>query len=427
MRLCEVFFVSVKFIKKVNVFVSVFTLTNPDRPDRLSGFQKKSFFIMSVKRISFISILLAGALLCSCLKEGTGPVQPSGADAAESSSADSLVRVKVLLVDDSDGQPMTRISGELYPLQEKAKAMIEYVVFKNDGTVFAHACATSDQVDGWTSFLTFHMRRSTTYRIQLFINGSEEDGHVYSDGFTPTNVSGHSSFYVTSFDLYECHSNRLPMFGDLTFTTSADASQEVVISVQRLVSRVRVGTVTNSMTAGQMAGRTFTLKKIYLTNIPLNGIIAGDSQLITSNKNWQYTVYNAMGLHSASTGTIEEYDELTLQDGINAVLAAGASHGSGYYFYTIPNVCTAAADTHASTWAVRCTRLVLECTLGSTTYYYPITIPAMSRNVSYNYNTITIKGVGALSPEVENPGALEYTFSTSTDSWETPININETI
>ena len=66
------------------------------------------------------------------------------------------------------------------------------------------------------------------------------------------------------------------------------------------------------------------------------------------------------------------------------------AYSTQHTFYCYPNK---AADSDATSWSPRRTRLVLKTTLGTDTYYYPVTLPELENNKSYELElTITRPG-----------------------------------
>lgn len=53
----------------------------------------------------------------------------------------------------------------------------------------------------------------------------------------------------------------------------------------------------------------------------------------------------------------------------------------------------------ATSWSVRRSKLVLECTLGGYTCYYPVSLPVLRTNSRYRIREIVIKHYGSDSPD----------------------------
>lgn len=401
----------------------------PGGPDRPPGYRvrKKLILIMADKRLMILSIcILLGAGLVSCRKGDAAVTVP------ETSSG--MVAVSFNFGSREEDGADTRISGIPSDLAERARVRVGYLIFNVSGNVIRR------ETMSWEAFVNSgyglcYLQSGTTYRVQFYINPDEGDTMDYI-----TSPTGTGSILSYPFGLTGQSASCLKMFGEKSFTTSSSGgTQTVYVDILRLVSRVKVGTVRMNLTAAQLGGRTFTLKRIYLLNVPFLGLVGtdaggNDQQTMGNGDSNLNTVYNPMscrGVKSGSSWTTDaSYEALLVQGGINALMATGTTHSTGYYFYTIPNPCALADDNRqvSGGWTVRCTRLVIEAQIGSTYYYYTITIPAMKRNNSYNYDSIEINQVGSLNPEEDTPGALTYAFTvTQQDGWDYTYNVNETI
>ncbi|MBO6097366.1 MAG: hypothetical protein J6P56_08675, partial [Bacteroidales bacterium] len=89
-------------------------------------------------------------------------------------------------------------------------------------------------------------------------------------------------------------------------------------------------------------------------------------------------------------------------------------------FYAFPNPHPLVGDRHDMTvWTRRCTRVVIEATLGSETMYYQINVPEMERNYVYSAANIVIRGRGSSDPEIIDidPDILDLSFDIN-DGWD---------
>jgi len=171
----------------------------------------------------------------------------------------------------------------------------------------------------------------------------------------------------------------------------------VNIPVNRIASRVVVKKITRNFTAQALQSLDFKVNRIFLMNV------AGDINygLTESPSTW----YHKLGFNSPNSELA--YDELS------KTLANGASYSTTHYLYGYPN---SFSDSSDKTWSERRTRLVVECTLGSDTVYYPIVLPEMESNKSYEIDEITITRRGSDDPLT----LVEYsdcTFSISVADW----------
>ena len=93
------------------------------------------------------------------------------------------------------------------------------------------------------------------------------------------------------------------------------------------------------------------------------------------------------------------------------------------YFYCYPN--PTETDSSEETWSARRTRLVLEATLGGEVMYYPVTLPVIEPNSSYEV-TVKITRRGSPSPDIPVTG-IAAEFSVDVQNWITKDRIEEII
>ena len=217
------------------------------------------------------------------------------------------------------------------------------------------------------------------------------------------------------------------------------------ISVSRLISKAEVTKVTVNMSEDSWKAKTFVLKRMYLTNVCTYSLYFGVSIFVgIDSAYYRYKWYNTMGYHTSGSGyyngsefvrdTSEAMDALTADDSINAVIPAdGGTYETAHTFYFYPNRVSEGGDQPGSSWydengngqGTHRTRLVLECSLDGTTYYYVVSLPPSERNNSYIMSDVTISRPGSTDPEVETPGAVTVTWETATDDWYGPYTVTE--
>ena len=265
--------------------------------------------------------------------------------------------------------------------------------------------------------ISVHVGAGKSYRAYAIVNYPQY-GSCY---FDPVEVNSEENLKLWISDLSGNQANSLVMFGTSQLgSVSSDITRS--ISVSRLVSKVGIMKITRNFSDSNQAARTFAIKKIYLTNVFRTSFLSRDyfaSEVLPDDELW----YNAGGYHAS--GTIGALDDLTADASLNVTLANGSSYTTAHYFYAFPNTLPAGTDPRGASWSPRHTRLVIEAQIGSGTYYYPVTIPTMARNNTYVITEATIRNLGSLDPEEEIPGAIDVTFSSSTDLWEGNYSITE--
>lgn len=157
----------------------------------------------------------------------------------------------------------------------------------------------------------------------------------------------------------------------------------IEVEVKRIVSRVLVKKVTAAFTNPAYSAMTCKLVKMFLLNAP------GDTNL---------------GLTAAPTSWFNQR-EYEYVGSVNDLLVTNCSDynlNSGpfttaCYHYCYPN--PTVADSQATTWSARHTRMVIEVELGGETFYYPITLPVLEAGKSYEIENLTITRKGASNPD----------------------------
>ena len=240
------------------------------------------------------------------------------------------------------------------------------------------------------------------------------------DAFRPESVRTLEELEETVLDLGD---NRLPgllMAGRESLRIPEDTDGGTrTIPVDRLVCKAGIRKITVRMEDHALSARPFVLKSVYLTNCPRKGLLGRDATIsdLSAEEAWAHP----MGYRSEPS-----VDALLADTGIDADIASGSSHTVPHLFYGCPNPVGSAGDSRSRTaWTPRCTRIVIEATVGGKTYYYPVTLPATARNKTYIAEEAIIRGLGSLDPEEDVPGALDVVFSTSTEEWSPVYRIDE--
>ena len=202
---------------------------------------------------------------------------------------------------------------------------------------------------------------------------------------------------------------KMEMLGSASKTISA-GTNSVSIPVKRFAAKVQIDKITPAFTAPAHKAQEFKLTGIYLVNV--NGSCP---YTLTSTAGSTDYWYNKMKYVSGDCNALisdKLSSPVTLQASADAVTPYTTSH----YLYCYPNPVT--TDSSSSSWSNRYTRLVVETTLGGTTYYYPVNIPTPAANTLYQITNMKITGLGSDSPDkVVEKGSLSVSI-TVTD-WST--------
>ena len=238
-------------------------------------------------------------------------------------------------------------------------------------------------------------------------------------GFRPEDYPAVRDLEEASSSLPDNAPGRLVMAGSRTVDVPVPGGETQRIGVDRLVCKAGVRRISVAFTDPLLADRPFHLKALYLTNCYRESRYGHDlaaSDILSDNALW----HNPMGFHSDT-----RVDGLLAETGIDAPVTTGSPHTQEHYFYYYPNPLPETLDTRSETWTRRRTRLVIEAEIDGRTYYYPVTLPASSRNRTYIIEEAVIRKLGSRDPEKDEPGAIDVSFSISTDDWSPTYNVSE--
>lgn len=164
------------------------------------------------------------------------------------------------------------------------------------------------------------------------------------------------------------------MTGSRTETISGDS--EVRIPVDRLAARVVLRGVRNDHTNASR----FRLVSVCLTNA------AGDVDYGHSATYEVSRWYNRRGYESGNSLGSFTYDT------VGADIARRDTYATAHFFYSMPNAYPAKAGVGEGEtgFTPRTARLVVRCEIDGTLYNYPITLPALESNRSYEIELLSI-------------------------------------
>ena len=182
----------------------------------------------------------------------------------------------------------------------------------------------------------------------------------------------------------------------------------VTIDVTRMVSRVILKQVTRNFTSSALADLEFKIDEVYLLNVAddITYALTGTSEYWI-NAGWY-------------DGTLPELTH----DNTEANIVNGDYWPMNCRYYAYPNN---SEDSTDESWCPRRTRLVLKTTLGGKVYYYPITLPELEPNKSYEIENLTITRPGSDNPD--KPVTFqEATFDINVLQWSVvPVTEGVTI
>ena len=174
----------------------------------------------------------------------------------------------------------------------------------------------------------------------------------------------------------------------------------VTIDVHRLAARVVIKKISRAFTVSSLAAKSFSIDQIFLINV------AGD---INFGETANPTVWLNQRAYNSEQAAFT-------YDAPGASLANNASYSTVHSFYAYPN--PTVDDSESTTWSARHTRLVVKATLGTDVYYYPITLPVLEANKSYEIEELILTRPGSDSPD-KPVSFQDCTFQINVVGWTT--------
>jgi len=245
-----------------------------------------------------------------------------------------------------------------------------------------------DALDGYNS--------STASSCVVTCSAGSRDIYAVVNGPDLSAVTSKAAMLATSVSLVENVANFV-MVGHKTETLGESGS--VSLTVDRLASRVVVHGVKNAHANGTLAA-DFELVSLYLTNA------CGELNLGMSDNFAVTTFYNRRGYEADNNLGGFTYDA------VGSKIASGATNDTKHFFYTMPNRYDVAVG---GVWSPRRAKLLIRVKLAGVLYDYPVVLPAMSSNKSYEINLLTITKNGNL-----DDGNHDYNDPDDTDE-EKPV------
>lgn len=346
------------------------------------------------KIFSFVALAATLAGLAACNKENSSNMPSNDELFPKGEPAMLQVGIKA--------SSQTKATGVVGDETDEAKVnSLQVLVFRGDaldayGTIansksISVSCTAGDRV------------------VYALVNGQDMQAVQTKTEFL-AKVSALSDNSLTSFEMLGVKDVTLPQ----TSTVSID--------VDRIASRVVVKKISNNLTSPALQALEFGVDDIYVTNV------AGDcmfSRIVGSNASAEQTAYaptvwyNKMKYESGNC--IADFHH----DAPAATIAYAGNNSTAHYFYAYPNPSEAEASAaedfvNAGEWSARRTKLVLKCHIGEDTYYYPIILPVLENNKSYEINDLIITRPGSDS-EDKPVSFADVTFEITVKPWTTVL------
>jgi len=221
--------------------------------------------------------------------------------------------------------------------------------------------------------------------------------------------------------LSDCTLKSFEMIGvkDVTLPQTSTVS----IDVNRFSSRVVLKKITNALTSKALQAMDFVVDDIYVTNV------VGDCEfdrLVGASDTSKVSAYTPAVWYNKMKYEKSNDIEAFHHDSTGYKIAYESYKDTVHYFYAYPNpseaTTTDAKDFIAggTSWSARRTKLVLKCHIGPDVYYYPIILPVIDFNKSYEINELKITRPG--SDSEDTPVSFsDAVFSVNVVDWTTVL------
>lgn len=337
----------------------------------------------------FVSVFAVMAVLASCQKNEVSNFEPQRPQ-ADGDRVDLVVgiqgknlatRATGVVGDATDEEKVNKLEVFVF---NKANNELDAYGTVNDALEITISCTAGDRI------------------IYAVVNAEDDLSQIATVDQLLAVVSDLKDNEVAGFEMIGSVEKALPQ------------ADKVMIDVNRFAARVLLKQVVRNFASSALEALDFSVDAVYLTNVG-------------TQMNYGYTMENtvwynqfkvANGLPFVSEFAALTYDAL----GTPATLAEEEDYSVAHYLYAYPNPhydgeLDGEVDVDAET------RIVVEVTLGGTKYYYPIALPALESNKSYEINKLTLTRPGSLSPDQEIT-VVDAEFEINVVDW-TPVLLGE--
>ena len=174
-------------------------------------------------------------------------------------------------------------------------------------------------------------------------------------------------------------------------SVSITGAATVTIDVNRIASRLVVRKITNNLSSAALRELEFRVDSIFVINVQGANNYGGNGYQAVDGIWHNRMMFDAADADMPKALVLSETDEK---------IAYGSSSANGYAVYAYPNDYVASEDEQSyDTWTKRSTRLVVKANIGGRGYYYPITMPVMESNKSYEVKNLIITRPGSDNPD----------------------------
>ena len=238
-------------------------------------------------------------------------------------------------------------------------------------------------------------------RVTLSCTSGSREAYALVNGQDMKDVKTKTEFLAKVSALSNSTRTSMEMIG-VKNVTLPNAGPPITIEVNRFASRVVLKKITNNLSSQALRSMEFGVDAIYITNV------AGDckfSRMVGINESAAATPYTPTIWYNKLKDESDNQIAAFHKDTPSATIAYNASNSTAHYFYAYPNPSEADAlydddFYNGGTWRERRTKLVLKCHIGTDTYYYPIILPVLEPNKSYEINELKITRPGSDNEDI---------------------------
>ena len=349
---------------------------------------------------TFLLMAAIAAMVCSCDKDGD--CIPCHQETRTGTLSVSL---------DFEDAPVTRAASSYVTAQSYETKVndVQILVFDEKGALNAYIDADA-QTSG-ISINTIYGEKT----VWAVVNGPDVSAITTLSDLKMVTVNLGTNNSLTD-------TKGFVMTGSTTCSLSAGTAT-ASIAVKRLVSRVALLKVNNALPD--------SYGSLNVLNVTLINVVGNQNLECSATPS---TWYNKMGRTDGSNNSaiidgsayMATLPDFTFKK-VGQTVANGSSlePSTPYLFYTFPNPTATDNTGWSSSFSARKTRLVVTASVGSTKYYYPITLDTPARNTAYSVE-LTITGLGSTDPDkpVEK-GSI--TATVTVEGWVEGPSYNTTI
>lgn len=367
----------------------------------------------------FITFIAAVAALAACNKNVAPDVVPSNSDEM------GIISVSI----DSESAPATKAvtaytTAQAYEQQiNKVQICVFYSGGSQNGNLAAFGTVPSGSIDNSSSphKATYSAQvPAGTYTVAALVNGPD---------LTAAQKATLSAFNAVAVSLganSTTASTGFVMSGSSSATVTAGGTNNCAITVSRLTNRIAVQKITNGLASGSLVVTRMWLANV-ITSQNLTNSLNGSGRVWAHQFSRKASPWNAAApdgiITAAASGATLAYKAVTSAD---QTIANGGNLNkpANYLLYAYANFKSANTAEDAkifvgdpstgTTWAATQTRLVIEASINSVTYYYPVDINLGNRNQAHTVE-MTISGPGLTDPQGDpstlSKSALSVTVS----------------